>query len=556
VVITLVIAAVALVVLYPILLLVINSFQVGQFGQATTWGLENWRAALTESRMQQAIGNTITLTATRQGIAFVVGVALAWLIARTDLPKRNWLEFGFWVTFFLPTLTVMLGWILLFDGNRGLVNQLLLKLPFVTTPPFEIFSWWGIVWVHLMTATVSIKVLLLTPAFRNMDAALEEASLAAGASSIGTLIRIVVPVMAPAILVVMLLSTIKSIEAFEIELVLGSKERIDVYSTLIYRQVFQQPPEYGTATALGLIVLLLMLPFVGLQQWLVNRRSHTTVSGKYAARRQRLGRWRWPLFGIVAGALIIMAVLPVILVVLTTFMKLFGFFTLEDPWTLNHWQATLGHPRLLNALRNTLVLGIGAALLAMVVFAGLAYICVKTRHAARGTLDFLTWLPSTIPGVVMGLGFLWLFLETPAFRSLYGTIFILIVVVALASMTLGVQILKANLVQLGAELEEASLACGASWFYTFRRIIVPLIAPALAVVAVLVFTGAARATSLVALLSVRSNQPLSMLQLDYLADGSYERAAVVGVIILALTIGIALVARAFGLRLGPSNQAW
>jgi iron(III) transport system permease protein len=252
--------------------------------------------------------------------------------------------------------------------------------------------------------------------------------------------------------------------------------------------------------------------------------------------------------------LTVMTILPIVLVVLTTFMKLFGFFTLEDPWTLSHWQTTISHPRMLNALRNTLVLGIGAALLSMVVFSLLAYICVKTRYAARGALDFLTWLPTAIPGVVMGLGFLWLFLETPVFQPLYGTIFILIVVVTLGSITLGVQILKANLVQLGAELEEASVACGAPWLYTFGRVVLPLIAPALAVVGVLAFTTAARATSLVALLSVRSNQPLSMLQLDYLADGSYERAAVVGVIILALTIGVALVARAFGLRFGPSDH--
>ena len=163
-----------------LLLLVINSFQVGVFGREMTWGLDNWRAALAEPQIREAIANTLALTAVRQGIVFFLGVALAWLFARTNLPGKVILEFGFWFAFFLPTLTVTLGWIVIFDGERGVANQLLQKLPFVTAPVFDVFSWWGIVFVHLVTGTLASKVILLTPAFRNLDSAREEASLASG----------------------------------------------------------------------------------------------------------------------------------------------------------------------------------------------------------------------------------------------------------------------------------------------------------------------------------------------------------------------------------------
>ena len=122
---------VAFVVIYPIVLLSYQSFQVGQFGTPTVWGLENWRAALTEPAMREAIVNTLTLTVARQVMSFSFGVVIAWLLARTDIPGRYWLEFGFWVAFFLPSLTSTLGWILLLDPDYGLINRLLLKLPFV-----------------------------------------------------------------------------------------------------------------------------------------------------------------------------------------------------------------------------------------------------------------------------------------------------------------------------------------------------------------------------------------------------------------------------------------
>jgi iron(III) transport system permease protein len=176
---TIALAAIALLVLYPVVILIANSFQVGTFGQPTHLGLDNWTTAFSSPRVWDALKNTVTLSVARQSIALVVGVLVAWVLARTDLPGKYWLEFGFWVAVFLPTLTVTLGWIMVFDSFNGLANQLWQWL-FNAKGPFNIFSWWGIVWVHLVTGTIPLKVMLLTPAFRNMDATLEEASQAAG----------------------------------------------------------------------------------------------------------------------------------------------------------------------------------------------------------------------------------------------------------------------------------------------------------------------------------------------------------------------------------------
>jgi iron(III) transport system permease protein len=544
---TLALAVVALLVVYPVVILVANSFQVGQFGTPTHFGLDNWATAFRSPKVMDALKNTLTLSATRQAIALVVGVVTAWLLARTDLPASKWLEFGFWVAVFLPTLTITLGWIMVFDDFNGLANQAW-QAVFGTKGPFNIFSWWGIVWVHLVTGTIPLKVMLLTPAFRNLDATLEEASRAFGASAFSTFRRVVLPIITPTILIVLLLGTIRSFEAFEIELVLGYEANIDVYSTLIYRQATSSPPQYGVATVLSIVILAILLPCIIWQQSYSARHSVATVTGKFRNQPQRLRVWRWPVFALVCGMVLIMTVLPVVLVGIGTFMNVFGMFTVRDPWTLKNWQTVLSDVNFLNALENSLIVAGGTAILAMSCFGLIAYLVVRTRFVARSALDFLVWLPSTLPGIVMGLGYLYLFLGTPFLRPIYGTTFILVLVAALGSITLTTQVLKTNLRQLGAELEEASAASGANWWHTMRHVVVPLMAPSLAVVGVLAFSSAARATSHVALLSTHNTQPLSILQLNLLTDNNFEAASVIGVFILLLTVGVAAGARFLGLR--------
>jgi len=163
------------IVLVPVTLIVANSFAVSQPGQAVSYSVRPWTQALSSAGLLNALLNTLKLVAARQLITFPVAVLLAWVLARTDVPAGHWLEFMFWVAFFLPALPVTLGWILLLDPQYGLINQLLHFLPFLQPGhgPLNIYSFWGIVWAHFAGGTLAIKVMLLTPAFRNMDSSLE-----------------------------------------------------------------------------------------------------------------------------------------------------------------------------------------------------------------------------------------------------------------------------------------------------------------------------------------------------------------------------------------------
>src|SRR5689334_20530139 len=217
---------VGFVVLYPGANLLLSSFQVGPFEAPTGYGLDNWHDAFASRYVVRAIYNTLSLSLTRQAIAFVLGVLIAWLIARTNLPGATWLEFGFWIALFMPALPVAMSWVLLAGSRSGLLNPIIERLPFVQHSGLNIYSWWGIVWVHLMTSTLAVKVFLLVPAFRNMDASLEDAARTCGSNIFGALIRVVVPIMMPTIAVVTLLGLIRSMQAFEVELILGTPAQI------------------------------------------------------------------------------------------------------------------------------------------------------------------------------------------------------------------------------------------------------------------------------------------------------------------------------------------
>ena len=195
--------------------------------------------------------------------------------------------------------------------------------------PFNIYSFWGIVWVHVVTGSLTVKVILLTPAFRNMNASFEEASRVAGASTLRTALRITVPVMAPVILSVLLLGTMVSLQTFEVEQVLGLPFRFFVFSTMIYDLLVTRVPRYDAATALAVLVLAAMLPLVLVQQWLTRGRRYTTVTGQFQNQPHALGRLaRGPPWPSCSALVLVVLGVPVVFALLGTFMKLFGFFNI------------------------------------------------------------------------------------------------------------------------------------------------------------------------------------------------------------------------------------
>jgi iron(III) transport system permease protein len=538
-----------LILAYPLGLLFVKSFVISRPGQPTVWAVNGWVEAFTDVNLAIAIGNTFYLAFVRVIITSVLAIFFAWVVTRTDTPLKAFIEVALWLGFFLPLLPMTMGWILLLDPYYGLINKFLMKVFALSQPPFDIYSYWGIIWCHLAFST-SVRFLLMTPAFTAMDAALEDAARTSGSSNMGVLIRITVPILAPAILASTALGFIRSLESLEIEMVLGIPAGIYVVPTKIWDYLHWEPPLYDRATALCSIFLIFVFFLIWLHRIFLRGKEFTTVSGRsYMVRTFPLGRWRWVTCAFCLVFILVMIILPLATLMMGTFMEFFGNFDTDKVWTARHWTAVFADPVFLRSLRNTLMLGLAAGIGGTLLYALISYVIVRTRLPGRGAIDILSWLPWALPGVLISLALLWAVLGSGEYvKLIYGTVSILVLAIIIKEMPLGTQIIKAGVLQISNELEEASSAAGATWLAGFRRILLPLLKPTVLAVGIIVFISAARDIPTVIFLATNQSRTLSLLMLDYIADANKEKAAVLGVFLVFLIFALLFIGRLLGFR--------
>ncbi|MDE0474347.1 MAG: ABC transporter permease subunit, partial [Gammaproteobacteria bacterium] len=460
------------------------------------------------------------------------------------------LEFFFWIAYMFPPLASTIGWMMMLAPTSGFLNVALETLPFVDRGPFNIFSLEGIVFARIMADGIAYKVILFTPAFRNMDQALEEAGRVSGASKLGTILKVTLPVMAAPLMLVFALHLIRVFQGFETEWLLGARWGFYVYSTLIYldAQAFNYAPAVVTAS-LTLVIIGFIFP---IQRWVTRRRQYTTITGKFAPGLIDLGSWKWVFFSAILGLLIVLTALPILVLVVGSFMTHVGYFNAIPTWTFDHWRDTFSDEFFFSALRNTLILAVVAGTLSPLLFSFIAYLIVRSKWRLRTTLDSIIWVSAAFPGILSSLGLLMLFLSVPGLTWLYGSMWALVLVVIISGNTTGTNIFKGVLVQLGADLEEAGRVSGAGWFRTYFRIVLPVIMPTMVLIGMLNFISAANTTSSIILLATRGTQTLSILALELGSSdlGQVERAGIITLVIMTMTMGVALVMRAFALRVG------
>jgi iron(III) transport system permease protein len=540
----------------PIALLAINSFNVAPgVMDPPQYGFANWRAAFEQPALIRALTNTFLIFGLVTVIGMPTGVLIAWALARVKMPFSRGLEFCFWIAFMVPTISVTMGWILLADPRLGLLNRGLQMLPFINTMegPLDVFSVPGIVWVHLMARAIADKVILLTPAFRNMDAALEEASRVSGSSTLRTMLRVTFPVMTPPIVVVFALHLTRAFDGFEIEQLLGTPINFFVYSTQIYNMISETyPPQTGQATALASVTLILVALVVPLQRWLTQRHNYSVVTGSYKPGVVNLGAAGWVMFGCILFLLFLMIVAPLVSLGLGSIMNRAGIFSMNVIFSLRHWEFVLSESVFWSALYNTLLLASSTAIISPFIFATIAYVLVRTKLPGRALLDGMIWTAAVVPGMLAGLGLLWMFLGTPFLAPLYGTLWPLVIVLLLQGKTTGTQLSKAVFLQMGADMEEAARVSGSGYIRAFFTIWVPLLLPTLILLGTLHFVSAATTTSSIILLATRGTYTLSLLALEYGSPGVSlkEAAGIISLIIMAITITGALLARHLTRRLG------
>ena len=518
---------------YPMGMLVFGSLHTTPPGAAGSFNLDGYRAMLSRSNALVLL-NTIGLSLVKTGLALVLALFLAWIVARTDTPYRDTLEILITLPFYIPPILTAMAWGMLATPKGGLINLGWTALTGLREPLVNIYSYGGVVW-HMMQYSTPFLFLLLVSGLRAMDPTLEESSRTSGASQWTTFRRVTLGLMLPVTTSAFLLSFIRGVESFESALIFGTPAGIEVITTEIYHLIHHvNRPDYQQATALALGIMVLMFALVGWQWRLLGGRSFVTVTGKgYTPRVTRLGRWRWVTFGFCVLFFAVTVVLPVGQLIIGSFFKFFGFYRMSM-LTVDHYQAVWQSRLIWRALGNTLLLGVLGATATMVLGGLVAYVIVRTRYAIRGAFEVLAWLPWMMPGMVLGVGLLWAYALMPGPIQLYGTLWALLVAYVSLGTPLAVRTMAGAFAQLANDLEECSRVHGAAWWTTFRRILLALAWPSFAVGWILIFFIILRELSASILLYSVGHEVLSVVVMRLWSEGKAGQVSVIALVMLAL----------------------
>jgi iron(III) transport system permease protein len=523
-------------VLPPFLLLIVGSFWGAPPGEPGAISLQAYYEAYRSPHTYEVLWNSAYIAFVKTCLALMWGVTMAWLVTRTDMPLRRTLETLIPIPYFIPGLFSIFGWVYLANPSNGLINEFLKNFLGFEQGPLNIYSYGGIIFIMTIGST-SFVYLLTAGAFRGLDPALEESARTCGAGLITTFFRITLPMITPALLGAFILSFIRGLEAFEAPLLLGSPARIYVFTNEIHRAIaFHDPPQYGLAAAFGVTIIALTCVMVFVQWRILGERQFVTITGRgYNPHPFKLHAWRWPAFLFCLLNFLLDGAFPLIMLVVSSLSAVPGMYG-WDLLTLQNYAVAFSDKIVLRALYNTTLLAILAAALGILLSSLVAYATTRTQFWGRRIIDLISWLPWTLPGIVLGVGMLWAVLMIPGYSWLYGSLWILLIAFLIKGLPLGVRAVSGSIVQVHRELEESARIHGASWGETCWHIVLPLIRPGVLAAGIFFTFTVLRDLSTAVLLYGYGSEVLSVAMLRYWTQG---RQPVVSV--LALTTLLVLV---------------
>jgi iron(III) transport system permease protein len=530
-------------VIPPLVFVVQTSFLSLRGFESQGLSLKNYASVLSVPDMARLIVNSLTFAIGSSIVALVLGTSLAWLVERTNTPFRSAAYLTAFISIAVPGIIKVVGWILLLGPRNGLLNVWVSRLFGPGAPSFNIFSMQGMVLVEGILWTPVVFLLMAVP-FRSMDPALEEASSIAGAGHWKTFYYVTFKLATPSVLSVLLLTFIRSMEAFEIPALIGIPSRVAVFTTEIYfksRRGF--PPNYGEASAYSVLLML----FVALGIFLYSRATQLaqqfyTITGRgFRPKLIDLGRWRH-LTGALILLLPLLIILPILILLWASMVPVYTQPSLQSlaSLTLQNYFGAFENSNVQNAVRNTLIIALVSATFTMLITTVAAWLIVRTRLPHRWTLDMLASFTLVFPGVVLGVALIRTYLTLPI--PIYGTIWILIIAYLTRFVSYGMRYSLPGILQIHQELEESSMVSGASWSATFRRIVVPLMMPALFGGWIWVFLISVRELSIAIMLSGPRSQVISVALFELWEDGQLTEMAAFAMVV---TGGVTVLATLF-----------
>jgi iron(III) transport system permease protein len=539
------IVIVGLLTISPVLMLAAGSFSEG-FGTFEGFTTAKYVEAYTDPELSGILLDTSIFTLGSAVVATFLALFLAYVNTRTDIPFKSFFGIISIIPMMIPHILFSVSWVLLLNPSNGILNRYLMGLFGLDKALFNIYSMKGMILVEGLL-DMPIAYLILAPAMSAFDVSLEESSRACGASGFRTLTRVTLPVLRPALLASVILVIVKALASFAVPSVIGTPGRIYVLSTHIYRIIATGfSADYGLAAAVGMSALVASICLVYLYRYLTSESErYVTVSSRgFKPALIDLKRSKYPLLGVIGLLSFVLILLPVLVLFYTSLLP---YVMVPDAKAFSlmnwkNWGEVLRDPISLLSLKNSLTLGLGGATLGVILSIFVAYVIVKVRTTASGILESLTFLSFSFPGIVIGVGFMWFFIRTP----LYGTLWALLIGYIAAYLPYGVRPLSSAFVQIHSALEESSRVCGASSFTTLRRIVIPLLIPGIVSGWILMASMFLRELTLSVVLSRPGTEVLAVQILRFAEDGLWGRLSALGIIMILISSTLAAAASLLG----------
>ncbi len=543
----LLLAALAFLVVYPVAMLLLgaltNADPIVDGYRASDLSLKNFATVLGNENVHFALANSMIACAGGTAMAVVIGLTFAWVVVRTDTPCKSLIAAAGMLPLFVPPLVGGVAWAILGSPKTGLLNTILARMG--SDLRFNLYSMAGLIFVFGIYYAPYVYM-FTSAALRNMDPSLEEAAEMSGASAVRTMATVTFPLIMPAIVSGALLSFVVMLGIYGIPAVLGAPANIPVLTTYIYTLTNWSPPLYSTAASVAILLMVVTGVLVVLQNKVLSGRSYTTVAGKaFRPRALRLGPWRWVTLGLAILYLFVVVILPSLALIVAAFRKFLfvrDLASLVDlkQYSMIHFDRLFANPLTINAILNTLKVGLATAVIGGTLSFAIGYTVVRTRAPGRRLIDVLATIPVAIPGLVIGVAYLWAWIGLPG--GLYGTIWILALAFVARFIPDTVKALSTSLMQIHKELEEAAWVCGRGLSSTVFTIVLPLARPGVIAAMTLLFVLSTRELGSSLFLYSSGSMVMAVQLLGFYEGGNLSITAaysLVQMVLLAALIGVA-----------------
>lgn len=525
----------------PMYFLVKESFLLPE-EQGGGWTLTNFINAYTDPLYHSTIIWTLVIAVSVALISLAIGAGMAWAVSRTDIPFAGTIRTAALVSFVTPPFLGAVAWVFLSGPRVGWLNILYRMVTGAGQDAylFNIFTMGGVIFAMVLY-TFPLVFIVTNAGLNSISSDMEDAANIAGSGTLSTMVGITLPLVLPALFAGLILAFLEAMILFSTPAMLAIPAGQHVMTTQIRAFMQSEDDQVGLAAAFALPMLLAAVWLLWMRRRALGRRGYATIGGKGGQRRlQKLGSYRWLLFGLCLIPLSCSVLLPYVALIGASLMKSLGHGLSWSNLTLDNYGFVLENSAVGPAIINTLILATMAATAGALIASITAYISQRKLVRGYSYMSLMATIPLAIPGIVLAVGLFAAYTHEPLI--LYGTLWIIFLAYLTKYLPIAFQTSNAALISIHPELEECSRILGANRLTVFKDITVPLFKVGLIASWILVFMPSLRELSSSVLLWTTNTKVVSVVILDLYEEGLFSHVAVIGVFLMAITLLVVVLA--------------